>query len=152
MSDEQALSTGNKAIGVAGGSGAGVFLLQFAEMISADYRNMYIASVPFVAIILSELFTFVTALITLDPQKLRFKIWLFFNKRRLRRAINGGSLNSEMLAKAQTRYSICVGIDAGLYNPEDYWKLVDEASSTPPAISPEDQRIDNPGDSQETHD
>lgn len=131
MSDEQGIGTGNKAIGVAGGSGAGAFLLQFAEMLSPDYKNIYIASIPFIAIMLSELFTFVTALIALDPQRLRFKVWLFFNKRKLGKAIKSGDLNPAMLEQAKTRHSICVGIKAGLYKPEDYWKLVDEASSHP---------------------
>lgn len=142
MSDEQGQGpgAGNKTIGVAGGSGAGAFLLQFAEMVSPDYRSIYIGSIPFVAIMLSELFTFVTALIALDPQKLRFKIWLLFNKRKLYRAIKSGGLSPTMLEQAKTRHSICVGISAGLYKPEDYWKLVDEASSqpvVPPTPTPE---------------
>ncbi|MEX9929495.1 hypothetical protein AB7W91_21040 [Providencia rettgeri] len=127
MGDDQNKGAGSKAVGMAGGGGAGVFLMQLADMINADYRNLYIATVPIIAVMLSELFTFISALVSLEPQKLRFNIWLFFNKRRLKKAIDSGKLPPQLLKQAEARYGVCIGINAGIYKPEDYWKHVEEA-------------------------
>ncbi|MEQ5327020.1 hypothetical protein [Proteus sp. fly-1008] len=128
MGDEQNKGTGSKAVGIAGGGGAGAILMHLADMINADYRNLYIAVVPVIAVMLSELFTFISALVSLEPQRLRFNIWLFFNKRRLKKAINNGNLPPELLEQAEIRYGICMGIEAGIYKPEDYWKHVEKTT------------------------
>ncbi|EOV8087978.1 hypothetical protein ACOMXT_001789 [Providencia rettgeri] len=121
--------SGNKVIGVAGGGGAGVFLIHLIGLldISQDLKNIFIACIPFVSVFLSELFTFITALISLDPQKLRFKLWLKLKKRKLRSGMKDKSICKELRDKAKDRYNICVGIEMGIYKIEDYWKISADA-------------------------
>ncbi|EJD6367744.1 hypothetical protein M0H72_RS02695 [Providencia rettgeri] len=130
MGNEQNKSTGGKAIGIAGGGGAGAIIIQLIEVIGVnpEYKNIYIALVPAISVILSEFFSFIVVLISLDPNKLRFRIWLKITKWRLWWGMRK-KISPELKELAESRYNICVGIEMGIYKMEDYW-------NTAPAPAP----------------
>ncbi|EMJ7518895.1 hypothetical protein RGL88_000377 [Providencia rettgeri] len=137
MGNEQNKSTGGKAIGIAGGGGAGAIIIQLIEVIGVnpEYKNIYIALVPAISVILSEFFSFIVILISLDPNKLRFRIWLKITKWRLWCGMRK-KISPELKELAESRYNICVGIEMGIYKMEDYWNSAPSPSSSPAQTPP----------------
>ncbi|WP_272515454.1 hypothetical protein [Providencia sp. PROV214] len=137
MGNEQNKSTGGKAIGIAGGGGAGAIIIQLIEVIGVnpEYKNIYIALVPAISVILSEFFSFIVILISLDPNKLRFRIWLKITKWRLWWGMRK-KISTELKELAESRYNICVGIEMGIYKMEDYWNSAPAPSSSPAQTPP----------------
>ncbi|ENG4184580.1 hypothetical protein [Providencia sp. PROV020] len=114
---------GNKAVGIAGGSGVGAILIQLAEMVNSDYRNIYIACVPFIAVLLSEFFTFITALVSLDPKMLRIKIRLKIIKWKLYWGMRK-DIKPELKELARQRYDTIIGIEMGVYSLDDFFNTI----------------------------
>ncbi len=140
-SDAKAQS-GSRAIGMAGGGGFGVFLTQLAPMFADEtYRNIYLAAIPFFSVLLAEVFTFITKLVSLDANRIRLicrlkvlKLKLYFGKDNLK-------ISSELRAIAQQRYDIIKGIEMGIYSIDDYFNTQPKipACSVPPELPSDEQ-------------
>ncbi|MGC0794321.1 hypothetical protein WKG85_03305 [Pantoea agglomerans] len=128
---------GNRAVGVLGGGGLGTFILHFAPMFKDETnREIFIAAVPFISVFLSEIFTFFSALVSLDAQSVRLRLRLKFLKWRLYWAKKNTSVSQEIRDLAQRRYDVIVAFEMGVYNL-DYLKevLAQPPTATAPAAT-----------------
>ncbi|WP_052059351.1 hypothetical protein [Pantoea rwandensis] len=118
MADEEK-KEGNRAVGVLGGGGLGTFILHFAPMFKDEAkREIFIAAVPFISVLLSEIFTFITALVSLDAQSVRLRIRLKFLKWRLYWGKKNKSVSQDIRDIAQRRYDVIVAFEMGVYTLE----------------------------------
>ncbi|MEO3344534.1 hypothetical protein [Enterobacter cloacae] len=125
---------GSRAVGIAGGGGVGMFLTQLAPLIVDETkRNIYIAAIPFFALILGEIFTFLTKLVSLDAEKIRVRIRLKFLKFKLWRGKNDQSVSQELRDLAEKRYNIIKGIEMGVYDIDTYFQ---QAAVPTPSVAP----------------
>ena len=131
---EDSKAGGSRAVGIAGGGGVGMFLTQLAPLIMDETkRNIYIAAIPFFALLLGEIFTFLTKLVSLDADKIRLRIRLKFLKFKLWRGKSDKSVSSELRALAQQRYDIIKGIEMGVYDIDMYFQ---QATAPAPSLAP----------------
>ncbi|MHA0982408.1 hypothetical protein ACR9GO_07230 [Kosakonia cowanii] len=141
MADEEK-KEGNRAVGALGGGGLGAFILHFAPMFKDQTnREIFIAAVPFISVGLSELFTFFTALVSLDAQSVKLRIRLKFLKWRLYFAKNNMSVSQEIRELAQSRYDVIVAFEMGVYNLDYLQQTLAQpptgtTPTTDPAIAP----------------
>ena len=110
--------TSGKAVGVTGGGGVGLFLIKLASFITdPTWKDLYIASIPMVSILLSEVFTFAWTIYAVDPQEIKLKRRLKALKKQAEAVLNAPSspVSPEMREKAQARYDVICGIEMGIY-------------------------------------
>ena len=110
--------TSGKAVGVTGGGGVGLFLIKLASFITdPTWKDLYIASIPMVSILLSEVFTFAWTIYAVDPQEIKLKRRLKALKNQAEAVLNAPSspVSPEMREKAQARYDVICGIEMGIY-------------------------------------
>ncbi|EOE5507780.1 hypothetical protein ACKJUJ_003177 [Cronobacter sakazakii] len=136
MADEEK-KEGSRAVGVLGGGGLGTFILHFAPMFKNEtYREIFIAAVPFISVVLSEIFTFFSALVSLDAQSVRLRIRLKFLKWRLYWAKKNKSVSSEIRDLAQRRYDVIVAFEMGVYTLGYLKEVLDQSpTAIPPAAT-----------------
>ncbi|EBG0543872.1 hypothetical protein FIG92_17470 [Salmonella enterica subsp. enterica] len=146
---EDSKVNGSRAVGIAGGGGVGMFLTQLAPLIVDETkRNIYIAAIPFFALLLGEIFTFLTKLVSLDADKIRVRIRLKFLKFKLWRGKSDMSVSEELRTLAKKRYDIIKGIEMGVYDIDMYFQqvstpvpeLVSTKPEQPPLASSEDPK------------
>ncbi|EAO1993158.1 hypothetical protein E0G79_25930 [Salmonella enterica] len=146
---EDSKVNGSRAVGIAGGGGVGMFLTQLAPLIVDETkRNIYIAAIPFFALLLGEIFTFLTKLVSLDADKIRVRIRLKFLKFKLWRGKSDMSVSEELRTLAKKRYDIIKGIEMGVYDIDMYFQqvstpapeLVSTKPEQPPLASTEDPK------------
>ena len=102
-----------------------MFLTQLAPLIVDETkRNIYIAAIPFFALLLGEIFTFLTKLVSLDADKIRVRIRLKFLKFKLWRGKSDMSVSEELRTLAEKRYNIIKGIEMGVYDIDMYFQQV----------------------------
>ncbi|WP_210517592.1 hypothetical protein [Pantoea ananatis] len=138
MADEEK-KEGNRTVGVLGGGGLGTFILHFAPMFKdPDNREIFIAAVPFISVLLSEIFTFITALVSLDAKSVRLRIRLKFLKWRLYWTRKNRAVSQEIRDLAQSRYDVIVAFEMGVYNLDYLTQtLAKPPTATPPTTAPE---------------
>ncbi|MCA6962280.1 MULTISPECIES: hypothetical protein [Pectobacterium] len=118
MADEDK-KEGNRAVGVLGGGGMGAFILQFAPMFDDPVtKDIFVAAVPFISVFLSEFFTFVTAVFSLDAQSVRLRFRLKMLKWKLYWGKKNKSVSQEIRDLAQKRYDVIVAFEMGVYSLE----------------------------------
>jgi len=138
---------GSRAVGIAGGSGVGMFLTQLAPLIIDETkRNIYIAAIPFFALLLGEIFTFLTKLVSLDADKIRVRIRLKFLKFKLWRGKTDKSVSAELRALAEKRYNIIKGIEMGVYDIDMYFKQTAAPTPDLATAQPEQTPLASPDD------
>ncbi|MBD8116848.1 hypothetical protein IFR07_08050 [Pantoea agglomerans] len=110
--------TSGKAVGVTGGGGVGLFLIKLAGFVSdPTLKDLFIASIPMISILLSEVFTFAWTIYAIDPQEVRLKRRLKELKKQAEAVLNATSppVSQDMRNKAQDRYDVICGIEMGIY-------------------------------------
>jgi len=125
--------TSGKAVGVTGGGGVGLFLIKLSGFIADPvWKDLYIAAIPLVSILLSEAFTFAWTIYAIDPQEIRLKRRLKALKKQTEAVLNSTSpMSTEMREKAQERYDVMCGIEMGIYP----LSIIDSLHGAPPITS-----------------
>ncbi|MEN4168421.1 hypothetical protein [Serratia marcescens] len=114
MSEQKAGS--GKAVALTGGGGIGIFLIKLCALIQdPTYRDVCIASVPVVSVLLTELFSFTWVIYALDPKQIRLQRELKRIKKQVQESLSDENLSAEMREKAQARYDVIKGIEMGIY-------------------------------------
>ncbi|CAI2535564.1 Uncharacterised protein [Serratia liquefaciens] len=138
MSEQK--KTSGKAVGVTGGGGVGLFLIKLAVFIKDEtWRELYIAAIPLVSILLGEAFTFAWTIYAIDPQEVRLRRRLKCLKKQVKSVLDDteSPISQEMRDKAQARYDVICGIEMGLYPLSIVDTLNDKA-----ALAPQQRDVD----------
>lgn len=134
---EEEKPSGSKLVGIAGGGGVGAFLIKFAVLVSDPFmRDLYLSSVPFFSLILGHIFTFLSAVVSVDASATQTMFRLKFLKWKLYWGMKNLKASPQIRELARQRYDVIIGIEMGVYSITSLSELMQPAPAIIPTSPP----------------